>query len=46
MQTVETLIKCIAVASGNDAAVAMAEYICLEEAFVTKMNEKEAQSWV
>ena len=44
VQTVETLIKCIAVASGNDAAVAMAEYICgSEEAFVTKMNEK-AQS--
>lgn len=44
VQTVETLIKCIAVASGNDAAVAMAEYVCgSEEAFVTKMNEK-AQS--
>ena len=44
VQTVETLIRCIAVASGNDAAVAMAEYICgSEEAFVTKMNEK-AQS--
>ena len=27
MQTVDTLIKCIAVASGNDAAVAMAEFI-------------------
>ena len=40
----KTLIKCIAVASGNDAAVAMAEYVCgSEEAFVTKMNEK-AQS--
>ena len=26
-QTVETLIKCIVVASGNDASVAMAEYI-------------------
>ena len=41
VQTVETLIKCIAVASGNDAAVAMAEYICgSEEAFVAKMNER------
>ena len=27
IQTVDTLIKCIAVASGNDACVAMAEYI-------------------
>lgn len=40
-QTVETLIKCIVVASGNDASVAMAEYIAgSEEAFVAKMNEK------
>ncbi|MCI5584132.1 MAG: D-alanyl-D-alanine carboxypeptidase [Lachnospiraceae bacterium] len=43
-QTVETLIKCIAVASGNDASVAMAEYIAgSEEAFVEKMNQKAAQ---
>lgn len=42
-QTVDTLIKCIAVASGNDAAVAMAEYIAgSEEAFVAKMNERAA----
>lgn len=27
IQTVETLIKCIVIASGNDASVAMAEYI-------------------
>lgn len=27
VQTVETLIKCIVIASGNDASVAMAEYI-------------------
>ena len=40
-QTVETLIKCIVVASGNDAAVAMAEHIAgSEEAFVGLMNEK------
>ncbi len=40
-QTVDTLIKCIAVASGNDASVAMAEYIAgSEEAFVEKMNQK------
>ena len=41
VQTVDTLIKCIAVASGNDAAVAMAEHIAgSEEAFVGLMNEK------
>lgn len=41
IQTVDTLIKCIAVSSGNDAAVAMAEYIAgSEEAFVGLMNEK------
>lgn len=40
-QTVETLIKCIVIASGNDASVAMAEYISgTEEAFVQKMNER------
>ena len=43
-QTVETLIKCIVVASGNDASVAMAEYICGSESeFVNQMNQK-AQS--
>lgn len=41
IQTVDTLIKCIAVASGNDAAVAMAEHIAgSEEAFVQMMNEE------
>lgn len=41
IQTVETLIKCIAVASGNDAAVAMAEYIAgSEEEFVKRMNSR------
>ena len=40
-QSVETLIKCIVIASGNDASVAMAERIAgSEEAFVRKMNEK------
>ena len=35
VQTLETMIKCIAVASGNDASVAVAEYIAgSEEAFV------------
>lgn len=41
IQTVDTLIKCIAVASGNDASVAMAEHIAgTEEAFVSRMNER------
>lgn len=40
-QTVETLIKCIVVASGNDASVAMAEHICGSETeFVNRMNER------
>ncbi|WP_084757947.1 D-alanyl-D-alanine carboxypeptidase family protein [Defluviitalea phaphyphila] len=40
-QTVKTLTKCIAIASANDAAVAMAEHIAgSEEAFVKMMNEK------
>lgn len=40
-QSVETMIKCITVASGNDASVAMAEYISgTEKGFVDKMNEK------
>ncbi len=43
VQTVETLIKCIVIASANDASVAMAEYISgSEEAFVAMMNEKAA----
>ena len=41
VQTLDTMIKCIAVASGNDASVAVAEYIAgSEEAFVERMNEK------
>lgn len=40
-QTVDTMLKCIAVASANDACVAMAEHICgSEEEFVKKMNER------
>ncbi len=40
-QTVETMLKCIAVASANDACVAMAEHICgSEEEFVKRMNER------
>ena len=38
------MIKCIAVASGNDASVAVAEHIAgSEEAFVGMMNEKAQQ---
>ena len=41
IQTVETLLKCIAVASGNDACVCMAEYIGgTEEEFVNRMNKR------
>ena len=43
IQTVDTLLKCIAVASGNDACVAMAEKIAGSEAeFVNRMNERVA----
>lgn len=41
IQTLETIIKCIAVASGNDASVAAAEYIAGSEAeFVKLMNQR------
>lgn len=44
VQTLETLIKCIVVASGNDASVAVAEYIAgSEEEFVAKMNAKAVE---
>ena len=44
IQTLDTMIKCIAVASGNDASVAVAEHIAgSEEAFVSMMNEKAAE---
>lgn len=44
IQTVDTLIKCITVASGNDASVAMAEYVAGSETeFVGMMNEKATQ---
>lgn len=43
VQTVDTMIKCIAMASANDACVSMAEYIGgTEEAFVEKMNARAA----
>ena len=42
--SVEELIKAVAVVSGNDAAVALAEHIAgSEEAFVARMNERAAQ---
>ena len=41
VQTVETMIKCIVIASGNDASAAMAEHISgSEDAFVAAMNQK------
>lgn len=40
-QTVDTMIKCIAVASANDACVAMAEKVAgTEEQFVQQMNDR------
>lgn len=40
-QTAADMTKCIAIASANDAAVAMAEFVCgSEEAFVEKMNQR------
>ena len=43
-QTVETMIKCIAVASANDACVAMAEHISGSEGdFVKQMNIRAAE---
>lgn len=41
VQTLETIIKCIAVASGNDASVAAAEFIAGSEGeFVNLMNQR------
>lgn len=41
VQTLDTIIKCIAVASGNDASVVAAEHIAGSEAeFVNKMNAR------
>lgn len=40
-QTVNDMIKCISIASANDACVAMAEFIAgSEEEFVNRMNQK------
>lgn len=44
IQTFEVLLKCIAVASGNDASVAVAEHISgSEAAFVDLMNKRAAE---
>lgn len=44
IQTLETMIKCIAIASGNDASVAVAEHIAgSEQSFVEMMNAKAAE---
>ena len=41
IQTVDTMIKCISIASANDACVAMAEFIAgSEEEFVALMNRR------
>ncbi len=41
VQSLETIIKCIAVASGNDASVAAAEFIAgSEQEFVALMNKR------
>ena len=41
VQNVETMIKCISIASANDASVAMAEHIAgSEEEFVARMNAR------
>ena len=43
-QTVRDLVKCICIASANDAAVAMSEYIAgSEEQFVELMNKRAAE---
>ena len=43
IQSVETLLKCIVIASGNDASVAMAEHIAgSEQEFVKMMNDRAA----
>jgi len=42
--SVRELLKCVAVVSGNDCAVALAEYLAgSESAFVQRMNERAAQ---
>ncbi len=41
VQTVDTMLKCISIASANDASVAMAELLAgSEEEFVSRMNQR------
>lgn len=43
-QTVDTMLKCISIASANDACVAMAEYISgSEQEFVNQMNQRASE---
>lgn len=43
-QSLDTMIKCIVIASGNDASVAVAEHIAgSEEAFVDLMNKRAGE---
>lgn len=43
-QKAETMVKCIVIASGNDASVAMAEHLSgTEQAFVEQMNKRAAE---
>ena len=43
---VEDLLKGIAISSGNDACIAIAEHMAgTEDVFVSKMNEKAASLW-
>lgn len=43
-QTVDDMLKCILISSGNDASVAMAEHIGgSEQEFVNRMNDKAAR---
>ena len=42
--SVSEMLKCVAVVSANDCAVALAEHLCgSEEAFVRRMNERAAE---
>ena len=42
--TVSEMVKCVAVVSANDCAVALAEHLCgSEEAFVSRMNARAAE---
>ena len=42
--SVEEMIKCVVIASANDCAVALAEFLCgSEEAFVAEMNKRATE---